>query len=121
VSSRALPPALVREFARALHDARERLLRTAGATEEELATLGAREIGAPVEDAARTEIQRVLDRLEDREQEEYDEIEAALERLRAGTFGWCERCQGAIPVERLRAMPTARRCLACQRAEEATR
>lgn len=120
-STHALSPTMVRELGRALRDARDRLLRTAGLTEAELATLGEREVGSPVEDAARTEIQRILDRLEDREQQELDEIEAALERLRAGTLGLCERCRGAIPVERLRAMPTTRRCLACQRAEEATR
>jgi DnaK suppressor protein len=116
--TRSLAPAVVRELGRRLLEARGRLLRRAGLTEEELATLGGPEVGAPIEDAARTQIQGTLDRLEDREQRELDEIEAALGRLHAGTLGVCERCQGEIPVERLRAVPTARRCLACQQAEE---
>jgi DnaK suppressor protein len=120
-SSRPLSPTLVQDLGRALHDARTALLRTAGVTEEELQSLEAREAGAPVEDAARTQVQDTLGRLDDREQAELDEIDAALERLRAGTLGVCETCQGEIPIERLRAMPTARRCLACQRAEETRR
>jgi DnaK suppressor protein len=120
-SRRQLPPTLIQEFGRALHAARAELLRTAGVTEEELGSLGQREVGAPVEDAARTEIQGILGRLDDREQAEFDEIDAALERLRTGTFGLCETCQGEVPIERLRAIPTARRCLTCQGAQEAHR
>ena len=120
-SRRQLSPTLIQEFGRALHAARIDLLRTAGITEEELGSLGEREVGAPVEDAARTEIQRILGRLDDREQAEFDEIDAALERLRAATFGLCEVCRGDIPIERLRAIPTARRCLTCQGAQEAHR
>jgi DnaK suppressor protein len=97
------------------------LLRTAGVTEEELGSLGEREVGAPMEDAARTEIQGILGRLDDREQTEFDEIDAALERLRTSTFGLCETCRGEIPIERLRAIPTARRCLTCQGAQETHR
>jgi len=120
-SRRQLPPTLIQELGRALHAARIELLRTAGVTEEELGSLGEREVGAPVEDAARTEIQGILGRLDDREQTEFDEIDAALERLRAGTFGLCETCRGDIPIERLRAIPTARRCLTCQGAQEGHR
>ncbi len=43
------------------------------------------------------------------------EIEAALERLDASTFGNCERCGHPIGAERLRAMPEARYCLQCAR------
>jgi DnaK suppressor protein len=119
--TRPLPPTVVREVGRALHEARSRLLRTAGMTEEELASLGGPEVGAPIENAARTQFQGILDRLEGREQHEFDEIGAALERLHARTFGLCERCQGEIPLERLRAIPTARHCVACQQVEEERR
>lgn len=119
--TRRLPPTLIQEFGRALHAARIELLRRAGVTEEELGSLGEREVGAPVEDAARTEAQGLLRRLDDREQVELDAIDAALERLRVGTYGLCETCQGEIPIDRLRAIPTARRCLTCQGAQETHR
>jgi RNA polymerase-binding transcription factor DksA len=41
------------------------------------------------------------------------EIEAALSRLAAGRFGWCQRCGAAIAASRLTEMPQARCCPAC--------
>jgi RNA polymerase-binding protein DksA len=42
-----------------------------------------------------------------------DDIDAALERLAAGTFGTCERCGRPIAVARLEARPAARTCIDC--------
>ena len=42
-----------------------------------------------------------------------DEIEAALARIDAGTYGACVRCGSAIPAERLQMRPFADRCVAC--------
>ncbi len=39
------------------------------------------------------------------------EIEAAQERMREGYYGRCEDCEIDIPFERLKAYPSARRCL----------
>ena len=44
--------------------------------------------------------------------ETLDEIRAARRRLLDGTFGRCESCGKEIDLERLRAVPWARRCLA---------
>ncbi len=41
------------------------------------------------------------------------DIEHALARLDAGTYGWCEECGAAIPFERLEVIPAARACVAC--------
>ena len=41
------------------------------------------------------------------------EVDAARERLDAGTYGVCERCGKAIDRERLQARPTARLCITC--------
>jgi RNA polymerase-binding transcription factor DksA len=41
------------------------------------------------------------------------EIEAAVERLDAGSYGRCERCGGAIEEDRLDARPVARTCIGC--------
>jgi DnaK suppressor protein len=43
------------------------------------------------------------------------EIEAALTRVSAGTFGRCERCGGAVSATRLTRIPQARYCAACDR------
>lgn len=42
------------------------------------------------------------------------EIEVALAKIKAGTYGTCERCGAKIDKKRLQAMPTARFCLKCK-------
>jgi RNA polymerase-binding protein DksA len=50
---------------------------------------------------------------------ELAEVEAAIARIADGTYGECPDCGQPIPVARLEAYPTARRCVACQEAAEA--
>jgi len=50
--------------------------------------------------------------------DELKEIKDALERIKDGSFGSCENCQGRIPKERLRAISYARLCVKCQGKEE---
>ena len=42
-----------------------------------------------------------------------DEVEHALEKFDAGTYGVCEVCGAAIPDARLEAKPAARQCMEC--------
>jgi DnaK suppressor protein len=42
-----------------------------------------------------------------------DEIDAAVARLEAGTYGTCEQCGTPIGEERLAARPAARTCIRC--------
>ena len=114
-----LSPALIDEFCRRLGEARHALLRTLATTDAEIATLEAHQAGAAVEDAATETVAAMLSRLEGRQKHELDEIEDALARLEAGTFGLCERCGRAIALARLRAVPAARHCFDCQQKAEA--
>jgi RNA polymerase-binding protein DksA len=56
----------------------------------------------------------------DRHVGELRDIEAAQARIKAHDFGACIDCGVRIPVDRLRAYPTAQRCLDCQRQREHT-
>ena len=56
-----------------------------------------------------------------RDVEEVRDIEAALQRIAAGTYASCIRCEQPIDRGRLEAHPTAKRCLACQRLHERSR
>lgn len=47
------------------------------------------------------------------EERELADVDAALARLDDGTYGRCVDCGRSIPVARLRARPTAVRCVAC--------
>jgi DnaK suppressor protein len=109
----------VDEFERKLAEVRREVWRTVVQTDEELATLEAHQAGAPTEDAGTVSATAVLSRLDGAGRHLLDEIEAAQTRLAAGMFGICEACGQAIPLARLRAVPTARRCIACERTAEA--
>jgi DnaK suppressor protein len=43
-----------------------------------------------------------------------EEIDAALDRIAAGTYGACVHCGVAIPTERLELRPYAIGCVSCQ-------
>lgn len=43
-----------------------------------------------------------------------DEIDRALAKMDAGTYGVCERCGKDIPKARLKALPYAALCVACK-------
>jgi RNA polymerase-binding protein DksA len=45
-------------------------------------------------------------------------IDAALERIEAGTYGVCMTCGKPIGDERLEAIPYATQCIECRRKEE---
>ena len=56
--------------------------------------------------------------LAERASAEISEIDEALDRLKAGTYGTCEACEKPIPQERLSALPYASLCARCKTAEE---
>jgi len=46
------------------------------------------------------------------------DVEDALGRLRAGTYGTCARCRQPISLDRLEVLPMSRYCMRCQHALE---
>ncbi|MEO1979848.1 MAG: TraR/DksA C4-type zinc finger protein [Fuerstiella sp.] len=65
-------------------------------------------------------------RIVENDQDSMKEISTALHKIDGGTFGLCEMCLEAeipeskawIPKARLRAIPYARNCVACERKRE---
>jgi DnaK suppressor protein len=53
-----------------------------------------------------------------RESQELQDIEAALARIADGSYGICTDCGGGISRARLKAYPTAERCVPCQEKKE---
>jgi RNA polymerase-binding transcription factor len=45
--------------------------------------------------------------------QELADIDAALARIQEGSYGRCLNCGGPLGLQRLRAIPEARYCLAC--------
>ena len=56
--------------------------------------------------------------LEENAEQLVHEIDVAVARIDAGTYGTCARCRQPIPEERLEAVPYATLCLDCKRIEE---
>ena len=50
----------------------------------------------------------------ERESTRLHEVKAALERIKAGSFGLCLDCDEAIGPKRLAALPWATACIACR-------
>ena len=52
------------------------------------------------------------------EQEVLYQIDDALKRIDEGTYGICQQCNKPITLTRLKAVPYASMCIACQRQQE---
>ena len=50
--------------------------------------------------------------------DELEPVEAALERIKNNSYGICEECKSIINVERMRALPYARRCIKCAKTSQ---
>jgi RNA polymerase-binding protein DksA len=109
------------ELAQALRRQRAALLKQFFDAETNLRSI-AEDREAELEERAQEErAARVLAGLDDRSLREIGEIHAALQRMIDGAYGKCLDCGRAIPVERLRAVPTAAFCVECAREEEIPR
>ena len=82
---------------------------------EQLEELGRVIEAAEDEDEARLEVAYVLALAAGSAMEE---IEAALERLAAGSYGTCVGCAGPVGLERLEVLPMAALCAPCQYRDE---
>lgn len=60
-------------------------------------------------------------KLVERQRAELALVQQALQRLDDGTYGDCEDCGRAIALQRLKAIPFARFCVACQTRAEKSR
>lgn len=94
------------------------ILRSCAELEEEWQQLGEREIEYE-EEAQKANLTELFEQLDEREKKEIAEINLALDRMEAGTYGICEGCGKAIPLARLESLPAVRLCLSCAAREEA--
>lgn len=70
------------------------------------------------EEAQRRQSDELSDAEQQRDRDELAQVEAALRRMDAGTYGECTDCGEAIAPARLQLQPAAARCAACQQAHE---
>jgi DnaK suppressor protein len=67
-----------------------------------------------------TEREMAIDNLE-RQSDRLHEVQSALRRIDAGTFGTCLDCEEYISLKRLTAVPWSPSCITCQEAADRNR
>jgi DnaK suppressor protein len=67
----------------------------------------------PIDQAQKEDLTRMLNRLIERGKDEIEEINLALEKISAGTYGICELCGKSINLKRLEVLPATRMCWKC--------
>lgn len=79
---------------------------------------GLQELSGEVGDAGDESVAHMITDLDlasaNRDVSELRDVEAALQRIREGTYGTCIQCGADLEFERLNAQPTALRCVECQ-------
>ncbi len=117
-AKKAKKPPFKQEMTQKLLDAKSHILQEVSQKIKSESSLLKFEIG-DIYDAASNERERELSlMLGDRERDKLAEIEDALERIRANTYGGCEECGEPIAEDRLRALPFTRLCVECRTRNE---
>jgi len=65
------------------------------------------------EEAQKADLTELFNQLDLHEQRQVEEIDLALSKMAAATYGICEACKKNIPLHRLQAIPATRYCLKC--------
>lgn len=112
----------LRAYQSSLFALRSRLVREVGSVEEALRedVMAAGDTSAVPSHPADQDVEGFDEQviLGQNEEQLLEDVEAALERIEAGTYGNCEQCGRAIPKERLDALPQAATCIECARGDE---
>lgn len=79
------------------------------------------EVGDSIDQATQSLDKEILFELSDNERKILRDIEAAMRKMEKGTYGLCEHCKSVIEKKRIKALPSARYCIACQNGSEKNR
>ena len=113
-------------FEKLLNDKKESLLEELGDFEDNNMRIASRDGAGDLsgvsyhlaDQASESQDQEQAFRLASREGKFLTYIEAALRKIKEGTFGICVSCQKPIPKARLEAVPTAKMCIECKQAQD---
>lgn len=108
----------LRELIDALENARRVRVAEKAGNEDDLRVITSEKEAELEERAQEERTASILVSLNAHDDRAIAEIDRALARVAEGTYGECEECENPIPIARLRAIPTARRCIECQEAAE---
>ena len=103
---------MIQKLRERLLEQRREIFEMVAHLKSDLKTLEDRAIEA-IDEAQKENLTRILNQLDARGRKEINEIDLALERMAAGTYGICELCRKQIALKRLAVMPATRLCRRC--------
>ncbi len=74
----------------------------------------------PIDSAQKEDLARLVHKLDERGKEEIEEIDLAIDKMDARSYGRCELCGKSIPFKRLKVLPAIRLCRKCAQKYEET-
>jgi DnaK suppressor protein len=107
-----------KRFRKMLEESKKALLMNARKTLMEESNFDTDDLPDEIDLASSEYTQSMIFRLRDREKFLLKKIERALQRMDAGTFGICERCEDEISAKRLEARPVTTLCIRCKEEQE---
>jgi DnaK suppressor protein len=105
-------------FKELLRSKRVALINNAKKTLNEDMALDANDLPDEMDLASSEYLQSFTFRLRGRERTFLAKIDRALQKIEAGTFGVCERCEEEISLKRLEARPETTLCIRCKEEQE---
>ena len=108
----------LKKFKTLLEKKRDEIVRRAQQTLNEDMTLDTSELPDEMDLASTEYLQSFTFRLRGREKSFLKKIQQALDKIEAGTFGYCEECNEEISLKRLEARPEAPLCIQCKEEQE---
>lgn len=105
-------------FKELLKNKRLALIKNAKKTLNEDMALDSNDLPDEMDLASSEYLQSFTFRLRGRERTFLAKIDKALQKIEAGTFGVCERCEEEISLKRLEARPETTLCIRCKEEQE---
>ncbi len=101
-------------FEEILRSRREQIIKNINSVEDELDQLHEMELNDEGDFAAASTDNIVENAIGQQQDIELHEIEAALQRIKEGTYGICDMCEEPIGIHRLKVKAHAKYCIDCR-------
>jgi DnaK suppressor protein len=108
-------------FKSGLRQRQSELARAIDKTHKEICALADSEPGDVIDNSCGNSCKEAIFSSYSQSRTQLRKIQAALERIVAGEFGYCAACGGAIGLKRLQALPWTNNCIECQEESEQDR
>src|SRR5919106_6146490 len=104
---------LLREFSDQLQKQRRALIKEAAENDQALRSISETREAELEEEAQQERDSRVLEQLDEQQGRRLRDVDDAIARIEAGTYGHCANCHNPIGEQRLRSTPTTTLCREC--------